>query len=168
MHLEADPNLYEDDEVKFVVLKESNQARLDILANLLITLGIDANISMNGNIEPEYTCAFFLGRHEVSYYYYHIIIRSICSMIQNIQFALQEKFEVLSGLAQQFGTYKSVKSGKLTMQFIGKNEEPTEKPSQTTLPILIHACPDDFSTVNYYDVIARSYDIQRNHSTNVF
>lgn len=66
MHLEADPNLFENDEAKYAVLKASNQARLDIFANLLTTaLGIDANPSVAGSKVSKYSNGFFLGRHEV-------------------------------------------------------------------------------------------------------
>lgn len=59
---------------------------------------------------------------------------------------------MLNDLKERFGSHSSVKSGKLTMQFVGKNEQPTETPSQNTFTIWVHACPDDFSTVDYYDV----------------
>lgn len=64
--MEADPNLFEADEVKFAVLKESNQARLDILTNLLTMLGVDATAAASGAIQPKYAPGYFLGRHEVS------------------------------------------------------------------------------------------------------
>lgn len=67
MHLEADPNLFEADEIKFAVLKGSNQARLDIFTNLLTTtLGIDADSSQSSENAPKYTNAYFLGLHDVS------------------------------------------------------------------------------------------------------
>lgn len=66
MHLEADPNLFENDEIKFSVLKQSNQARLDIFTNLLTTtLDIEANASFNTEQSAKYTNGYFLGRHEV-------------------------------------------------------------------------------------------------------
>lgn len=65
MHLEADPNLYEHDDFKFVALTKSDAARLEIFSDLLSTqLGlIVQNRDYNGtNMYPN---AYFLGRHEV-------------------------------------------------------------------------------------------------------
>lgn len=66
VHLEADPNLFENDEIKFAVLKQSNQARLEIFTNLLTTtLDIDAHASSDADHPAKYTNGYFLGRHEV-------------------------------------------------------------------------------------------------------
>lgn len=64
VHLEIDPTEYEDDEDKFAALKESNNARLEILRHILAErLEMDCQ---NANGEPQMTPGFFLGRHDVS------------------------------------------------------------------------------------------------------
>lgn len=46
---------------------------------------------------------------------------------------------------------KILKINGLSMKFCGKNEEPGY-PRANYLPIMVHSCPDDFSTVDYFDV----------------
>lgn len=66
VHLEADPNLYEHDDILFAALRRSNKARLEIFSDLLSTqlgLIVQNRTSDGTNMYPN---AFFLGRHEVS------------------------------------------------------------------------------------------------------
>lgn len=46
---------------------------------------------------------------------------------------------------------KILKINGLSIKFCGKNEEP-ENAKENFLPIMVHSCPDDFSTVDYFDV----------------
>jgi hypothetical protein len=46
---------------------------------------------------------------------------------------------------------KMVKIDGLSMKFCGKNEDPPT-PESYILPIMVHSCPDDFSTLDYFDV----------------
>lgn len=46
---------------------------------------------------------------------------------------------------------KVLKIDGMSMKFCGKNEEPGNARSNY-LPIMVHSCPDDFSTVDYFDV----------------
>lgn len=70
MHLEIDPNEYEDDEDKFAALKESNNARLEILRHILSErLGMDCQ---NVSGEAQMTPGYFLGRHDVSVFFFQI------------------------------------------------------------------------------------------------
>lgn len=70
--MEADPNLFENDEKKFSVLKKSDDARLEIFADLLSShLGIVVH-KQHEPVKPAYQCAFFLGRHDVSEIYRHL------------------------------------------------------------------------------------------------
>jgi biotin--protein ligase len=63
VHLEVDPTQYEDEESKFMALKESNTARLEIIQDLLSThLGLECAADQK---LPTYTPGYFLGRHEV-------------------------------------------------------------------------------------------------------
>lgn len=64
--MEADPNLFENDEKKFSILKKSDSARLEIFADLLGShLGIVVR-KQHEAVQPVYQSAFFLGRHDVS------------------------------------------------------------------------------------------------------
>lgn len=64
--MEADPNIYEHDELKFETLKQSDKARIEIFTDLLSShLGIVV-INMDDRDKPQrYTSAFFLGDHKV-------------------------------------------------------------------------------------------------------
>lgn len=63
MHLEIDPMQYEDDEDKFAALKESNNARLEILKHIL-SQHLDMDCTNTG-VDPALTPGYFLGKHEV-------------------------------------------------------------------------------------------------------
>lgn len=63
VHLEINPNQYEDDERKFEALKESDKARLEILKDILENrLDVDCTSSA---IDVKYEAGYFLGRHDV-------------------------------------------------------------------------------------------------------
>lgn len=80
MHLEVDPNAYENDEAKYAVLKQSDTVRIEIFMDLLSShLGIVvANIG-NRNVIKMFSNAFFLGDHKV------IGILRLCSMAKFIE-----------------------------------------------------------------------------------
>jgi hypothetical protein len=61
------------------------------------------------------------------------------------------KFEVLEQLKSQMGIDNILKVNGLSIQFCGKNQEPAS-PKATLLPIMINLCPDDFSTLDYFEV----------------
>lgn len=64
VHLEINPNQFEDDENKFEALKGSDQARMEILKDILVNhLEMDCSTQM----EIDYTPGYFLGRHDVSF-----------------------------------------------------------------------------------------------------
>lgn len=73
-----------------------------------------------------YTNAYFLGRHE-------------------------GKLELLEKLKPLMSDKNTLDNKLLTLKFFGKNETPSAA-SEKILPIMIHSCPDDFSTVEYFDV----------------
>lgn len=70
---------------------------------------------------------------------------------KSIIFFLQAKSELLDRLKPDFVKPNVIKRDKLSFQFCAKDEKPP-KALENYLPILIHACPDDFSTVTYFDV----------------
>lgn len=61
------------------------------------------------------------------------------------------KFEVLEQLKSKMETTNTLKLDGLTVKFCGKNEDPPT-PEAHCFPIMIHTCPDDFSTLDYFDV----------------
>ncbi|XP_055908964.1 biotin--protein ligase isoform X2 [Eupeodes corollae] len=128
VHLEINPCEYESDESKYKILKENEKNRLEIFADLLVKhLGFITKKDAVLQSEPKitYQNAYFLGRHEL-------------------------KFEVLEKLKSFYNADNMIQTSKLSMKFFGKNET---VPSGKTniLPILIHSCPEDFSTVDYFD-----------------
>lgn len=77
-----DPTQYESEEAKYSVLKESNEARLEILRDILgrhLNLQCSENKadSIKSPVES-YTHAFFLGRHEVSHSFNEIFNLNVC------------------------------------------------------------------------------------------
>ncbi|VEN62867.1 unnamed protein product [Callosobruchus maculatus] len=122
VHLEINPNQFEDDENKFEALKNSDQARLEILKDILAShLDIDCSSSE----EPEYTPGYFLGRHEMK-----MKLLTEGNAIKNSVLEMEN----------------------LTVKFCGKNETP-EPASKNFLPVFIHSCPSNFSTVNYFEAL---------------
>lgn len=66
-------------------------------------------------------------------------------------FFYQLKFEVLEQLKSKMETANTLKLEGLTVKFCGKGDDPPT-PEAHCLPLMIHACPDDFSTLDYFDV----------------
>ncbi|KAI4487632.1 hypothetical protein M0802_011988 [Mischocyttarus mexicanus] len=129
IHLEADPAQYELEENKFNALKQSNLARLEILNDLLsVHLGIEVRTSME-KTSVHYTPAFFLGRHEL-------------------------KLEVLEQLKEKMQN-DILKTKNLEIQFCKKNIE--KSASSSFLPVMIHQCPDNFSTIEYFESLETKY-----------
>lgn len=66
VHLEVDPDLYENDDSKYVALQTSDNARLEILSDLLSTqLGLEV-CKINHSTANSFPCAYFLGCYEVN------------------------------------------------------------------------------------------------------
>ena len=51
----------------------------------------------------------------------------------------------------------TLKIDGLSIKFCGKNVDPPT-PEAFCLPVMIHSCPDDFSTLDYFDVIIIYYE----------
>lgn len=47
--------------------------------------------------------------------------------------------------------YKTLKLESITIKFCGKGED-VPKASESLLPVMMHTCPEDFSTLDYFDV----------------
>lgn len=127
VHLEADPAQFESDEQKFTVLKQSDKARLEILSDILKSyLGLIVDKTDKKFNQVLYSNAFFLGRHEV-------------------------KFEMIEKLKSKMESENLLINGDLSLKFCGKGDSPP-KPSENMLPILVNSCPENFSTIKYFDV----------------
>jgi hypothetical protein len=61
------------------------------------------------------------------------------------------KFEVLEELKSKMETSNTLKLDNLTVKFCGKGEDPPHA-DVNCFPVMIHLCPDDFSTLDYFDV----------------
>lgn len=106
-------------------MQENEKPRLEILADILKNhLGISSVVQNLRHIN--YQCGYFLGRHD-------------------------KKFEVLKKISCSPKSNNIIDTGKMRLQFIGKNET-APKASSTFLPIMLHSCPDSFSTIEYFDV----------------
>ncbi|XP_034132628.1 biotin--protein ligase isoform X5 [Drosophila guanche] len=133
IHLETNPSEFEADEAKYSILKQYERTRLEIFADLLSKY-LDVQVAKAdegvgvGQSQPGvvYKHAYFLGRHE-------------------------SKFELLDKLRLRCsGPDNVIATPNLTMKFCGKDDKPPTA-NNNVLPILIHSCPDDFSTVDYFD-----------------
>lgn len=76
-----------------------------------------------------YFNGYFLGRHDLKFEFLDKLKSKMNSLDQNI-----------------------LKLDNLTLQFCRKNDGIPPKATNLLLPILIHSCPEDFSTVEYFDV----------------
>ncbi|EDV47891.1 biotin--protein ligase isoform X2 [Drosophila erecta] len=130
VHLEMNPSEFESDETKYSILKQSERTRLEIFADLLGKY-LDVQVRRGEGVDqPQpgvvYKHAYFLGRHEA-------------------------KFELLEKLRLRCsGSDNVIATPNLTMKFCGKDDKPPVA-NNNVLPILIHSCPEDFSTVDYFD-----------------
>ncbi|XP_066944655.1 microtubule-associated protein futsch isoform X2 [Macrobrachium rosenbergii] len=124
VHLERDPReCFGASEVS-AKLSSSNEARLEILRDLLSTeLSMDTTQT---NAASLFTAAYALGRHEL-------------------------KQELLTHLKPHMEG-QELKRPQLTIQFIASGETP-QKPDEHILPIYMNACPMTFSTVKYYEAL---------------
>ncbi|KAF3428083.1 hypothetical protein E2986_00055 [Frieseomelitta varia] len=124
IHLEVDPMQYELEESKFNALKESNATRLEIFNDLLKAhLQMEIRSNSQKTAPATYTPAFFLGRHEV---------------------------QLLERLKDEMKGGDTLKMPKLEIQFCKSSTVPRPA-SISFLPIMVYQCPDNFSTVEYFE-----------------
>lgn len=93
----------------------------------------------------KFTRGYFLGRHEVRWEIYDKF------SVLFIKFSQQLKFEILEQLKPMMETPNTLKVDGLTVKFCGKNVDPPAADANC-LPVMMHTCPDDFSTLDYFDV----------------
>ncbi|TMW51845.1 hypothetical protein DOY81_003090 [Sarcophaga bullata] len=132
VHLEINPNEFESDESKFYVLKQNDNIRHEIFADLLknhLSLSVQSNKPTANGSGPKvvFQNAYFLGRHEL-----------------------------LDKLKSNMDADNVIITPKLTMKFCGPDDK-LPKVNSNILPILIHSCPEDFSTVDYFDNLKTVY-----------
>lgn len=148
--METNPSEFETDETKYSILKQNESTRLEIFADLLRKY-LDVQVQ-GGDGQPQpgvvYQQAYFLGRHEVM-----VMASSVEHFNDHILvFTFQSKFELLEKLRLRCsGPDNVIATPKLTIKFCGKDDKPPVA-NNNVLPILIHSCPEDFSTVDYFDV----------------
>lgn len=65
---------------------------------------------------------------------------------------------MLEQLKAKMETTNTLKLDGLTIKFCGNTDDPPT-PEAHCLPLMIHACPDDFSTLDYFDVSWDKYKI---------
>ncbi|CAG4966213.1 unnamed protein product [Parnassius apollo] len=122
IHLEADPSDYLGEEGL-----KSNEARLGILHKIMGDI-LGLHVKDPKEIRNlDYTMGYFLGNHV-------------------------HKLSLVDGWCPPVEEGKRVKKlDKLTIQWCMRGEEPIEPPSATFLPVCLYECPENFSTVEYFD-----------------
>ncbi|XP_068619675.1 biotin--protein ligase [Battus philenor] len=122
IHLEADPNDYLGEEgIK------SNEARLGIIHKIMgDILGLHVKDPKELR-QVDYTMGYFLGNHV-------------------------DKLSLVDRLCPPVDGGRRVhKLDKLTIQWCMRGETPIELPSAGFLPVCLYECPENFSTVEYFD-----------------
>ncbi|XP_035896454.1 biotin--protein ligase isoform X2 [Anopheles stephensi] len=129
IHLELDPSLFQSNiDGADSSLQNSNQLRYEILSDLLGSR-FGLKLREKGGSSDEtivYKDSYFLGRHE-------------------------EKVAMLSALKSTMSRPNVIQTSELTLQFCGKGDSTTTPASDSHLPVMIFHCPEDFSTVEYFD-----------------
>uniref|UniRef100_A0AAG5CRV5 BPL/LPL catalytic domain-containing protein n=1 Tax=Anopheles atroparvus TaxID=41427 RepID=A0AAG5CRV5_ANOAO len=130
IHLELDPSQFQTSiETADNSLQNSNQLRYEILSDLLggrIGLKVRAKTNDQGQEAITYKNAFFLGKHEA-------------------------KVDMLAALKSAMVRPNVIQTSELALQFCGKSESSPGPASETHLPVMIFHCPEDFSTVEYFE-----------------
>ncbi|XP_062525390.1 biotin--protein ligase isoform X3 [Bombyx mori] len=122
IHLEADPSDYLGDEAA-----ESNVARLGILHKICgEILGLHVRDPAEFK-QVEYTRGFFLGNH------------------------VHKLSQVERWCPAVDGGARVQQLGDLEVQWCLRGEAPREPPSENFLPVHVYECPENFSTVEYFD-----------------
>ncbi|XP_024214118.1 uncharacterized protein [Halyomorpha halys] len=123
VHLEVDPEHFVSENRDALV--KSNKARLEILLDVLGNiLGLEC---ASGQKDVDYSVAYFLGNHEVK--------QDLLDKLKNDGF-LENNL--------------SLKAGRISLKFCGKGVSPPPATS-LLLPVLMHACPETFSTFDYFE-----------------
>lgn len=125
IHLESDPSQFEFEAKIFDILRKSETDRMSILKDLL-EKHLEMAVQQGSNHEFNYTPGFFLGRHE-------------------LKLAMVDELHKKKALNETI-----LRLPQLNLQFIFNKSEPLQA-TPALLPIYMHRCPDNFSTVDYFD-----------------
>ncbi|XP_050068411.1 biotin--protein ligase isoform X2 [Anopheles maculipalpis] len=129
IHLELDPSLFQSNiDAADNSLQNSNQLRYEILSDLLGSrFGLKLREKSGGSDETiVYKNSYFLGKHEA-------------------------KVAMLDTLKSTMSRPNVIQTSELTLQFCGKGDSTSTPASDSHLPVMIFHCPEDFSTVEYFD-----------------
>ncbi|KAF6205234.1 hypothetical protein GE061_019401 [Apolygus lucorum] len=125
VHLETAPDQFEDTDNKREALRNSDKARLEILSDVLSS-HLELKCAPKKNSSIGYSLGYFLGNHEAK---------------QELIEKLKEDKKIENNV---------LTNGPVNMKFCGKGVTPPP-PSESMLPILVHSCPESFSTVEYFE-----------------
>ncbi|XP_075145553.1 holocarboxylase synthetase-like protein isoform X2 [Haematobia irritans] len=137
VHLEINPSEFEADETKYSILKQNDKIRHEIFSDLLknhLNLSVKSEKQNVNGSGPKcvFKKAYFLGKHEA-------------------------KFELLDKLKDKCNADKAIAAtSNLMIKFCGPDDK-LPNVNSNILPILIHSCPEDFSTVDYFDNLKTRY-----------
>uniref|UniRef100_A0A182K7Q6 BPL/LPL catalytic domain-containing protein n=1 Tax=Anopheles christyi TaxID=43041 RepID=A0A182K7Q6_9DIPT len=130
IHLELDPSLFQSNiDGADNSLQSSNQLRYEILSDLLgsrIGLKIKEKSGKADEKSIAYTNAYFLGKHEA-------------------------KVQMLESLKSTMSRPNVIQMSELALQFCGKSDSSPNPATDSHLPVMIFHCPEDFSTVEYFE-----------------
>uniref|UniRef100_A0A182MHJ7 BPL/LPL catalytic domain-containing protein n=1 Tax=Anopheles culicifacies TaxID=139723 RepID=A0A182MHJ7_9DIPT len=129
IHLELDPSQFQSNiDGADNSLQNSNQLRYEILSDLLGSrIGLKLREKSGGSDETiVYKNSYFLGKHEA-------------------------KVAMLDALKSTMSRPNVIQTTDLTLQFCGKGDSTPIPASDSHLPVMIFHCPEDFSTVEYFE-----------------
>ncbi|XP_053661249.1 biotin--protein ligase [Anopheles marshallii] len=129
IHLELDPSQFQSNiDGADNSLQNSNQLRYEILSDLLGSrIGLKLHEQKGGSNETiVYKNSYFLGKHEA-------------------------KVAMLELLQSTMSRPNVIQTTELTLQFCGKGDSTPVPASDSHLPVMIFHCPEDFSTVEYFE-----------------
>ncbi|XP_049280287.1 biotin--protein ligase [Anopheles funestus] len=129
IHLELDPSQFQSNiDGADNSLQNSNQLRFEILSDLLGSrIGLKLREKSGGTDETiVYKNSYFLGKHEA-------------------------KVAMLDALKSTMSRPNVIQTAELTLQFCGKGDSTPVPASDSHLPVMIFHCPEDFSTVEYFE-----------------
>ncbi|XP_052902221.1 biotin--protein ligase [Anopheles moucheti] len=129
IHLELDPSQFQSNiDGADNSLQNSNQLRYEILSDLLGSrIGLKLREKTGASDETiVYKNSYFLGKHEA-------------------------KVAMLESLNSTMSRPNVIQTTELTLQFCGKGDSTPVPASDSHLPVMIFHCPEDFSTVEYFE-----------------
>uniref|UniRef100_A0A2C9H8A1 BPL/LPL catalytic domain-containing protein n=1 Tax=Anopheles quadriannulatus TaxID=34691 RepID=A0A2C9H8A1_ANOQN len=136
IHLELDPSQFQSNiDGADNSLHSSNQLRYEILSDLLGSrIGLKLKEKDGRSADEQsivYKNAYFLGKHEA-------------------------KVQMLESLKSTMNRPNVIQMSELALQFCGKSDAAPNPATDSHLPVMIFHCPEDFSTVEYFENLTTS------------